>query len=165
METLQKEHLFYRTSPSGCFWILRLFSVRAEEGRYAFEEEENGILQRDIEEDSNNIVQKQKQLQRAVSSTASIVKTSTSLCSSGKSRTSNKNTSSSSREWTHNEFNELIAIWEEEEALYNIRHPDYSIKQKRNNALDGVRMQLEFAGIFATTTEIQNKRHNLRVYY
>ena len=77
----------------------------------------------------------QKQVQEAVSSTASVVKTSTSSCSSSKSRTSNKNSSSGSREWTHNEINELIAIWEEEEALYNIRHPDYSIKQKRNNAL------------------------------
>ena len=140
METWQKENLSYRTSPSGCFWILRLFSFRIEEGRHGFEEE--------VE----------------VSSTASVAATTTSSCSSGKTQTSNKN-SSGSREWAQNEINELIAIWEEEEALYNVRHPDYSIKQKRNNALDRVRSQLESAGIFATTTEIQNKLHSLRVYY
>ena len=28
-----------------------------------------------------------------------------------------------------NEINELITNWEEEEALYNVRHPDYSINQ------------------------------------
>ena len=49
--------------------------------------------------------------------------------------------------------------------MYNVRHPDYSIKQKRNYALDRVRSQLESAGIFATTTEIQNKVHSLRAYY
>ena len=48
-----KEHLFYRTSPSACFWMLRLFSFRTEEGRRAFEEK-NEILQRDIQENSNN---------------------------------------------------------------------------------------------------------------
>ena len=36
-----KEHLFYKAAPSGCFRILRLFSFRIEEGRHAFEEEEN----------------------------------------------------------------------------------------------------------------------------
>ena len=50
-----KEHLFYRTSPGGCFWILRLFSLRIEEGRRAFEEEENEIFQSDIQENSNNL--------------------------------------------------------------------------------------------------------------
>ena len=60
METWQKENLSYRTSPSGCFWILRLFSFRIEEGRHGFEEEV------------------------AVSSTVSIVTTTTSSCSSGK---------------------------------------------------------------------------------
>ena len=113
-EMWQKENLSYRTSPSGCFGILCLFSFRIEEGRHGFEEEV------------------------AVSSTASIVTTTISSCSSGKTRTSNKN-SSGSREWAQNEINELIAIWEEEEVLYNVRHPDYSIKQKTNNALDRVR--------------------------
>ena len=47
-----KEHLFYRTSPSVCFWILRLFSFRIEEGWRAFEEEENEFLERDIKENS-----------------------------------------------------------------------------------------------------------------
>ena len=42
-------------------------------------------------------------------------------------------------------------------VLYNKRHTDYSIKQNRNNALDSVRMQLESAGVFAATTDIQNK--------
>ena len=40
-------HLFYRISPSGCFWILHLFSFGIKEGRRAFEEEENEFLQRD----------------------------------------------------------------------------------------------------------------------
>ena len=39
-----KEHLFYRTSSSVCFWI--------EEGWRAFEEEENEFVQRDIKENS-----------------------------------------------------------------------------------------------------------------
>ena len=123
-----KEHLFYRTSPSGCFWILRLFSFRIEEGRGAFEEEENEFLQRDIKENSNNLVQNQEQV--TVSSIALIMKASTSTCSSGKSQISNKSSSSGSREWIHNESIELIAIWED---LCDIRHPDYSVKQKRNN--------------------------------
>ena len=132
MKTWQKRKLFYRASPSGCcFWIFCLFSFGTEEGRRAFQKEENKILQRDIEENSNNLVQNQEQV--AVSSIASVVKTSTSSCCSGISRISNKNNSSGSREWTHNEIIEIIAIWEEEEALYNIRHPDYSIKRKRNN--------------------------------
>ena len=53
-----------------------------------FKEEENEILQRNIEENSNNIVQSQEQV--AVSSIALVVKTSTSSYSSGKSRTWNK---------------------------------------------------------------------------
>ena len=91
-----KEHLFYRTSPSGCFWILRLFSFRIEEGRGAFEEEENEFLQRDIKENSNNLVQDQEQV--TVSSIASVMKTSTSSCCSGKSQISSKSSSSGSRE-------------------------------------------------------------------
>ena len=124
-----KEHLFYRTSPSGCFWILRLFSFRIEEGRRAFGEEENEFLQRDIKENSNNLVQNQEQV-TVSSSLASVMKTFTSSCCSGKSQISNKSSSSGSREWIHNEIIELIAIWED---LCNIRHPDYSVKQKRNN--------------------------------
>ena len=88
----KKKNLSYGTSPSGCLWILRLFSFRTEEGRHEFEEEVG------------------------VSSTASIATTTTSSCSLGKTRTSNKN-SSGSREWAQNEIDELIAIWEEEEAL------------------------------------------------
>ena len=120
--------LFYRISPSGCFWILRLFSFRIEGGRRTFEEEENEFLQRDIKENSNNLVQNQEQV--TVSSIASVMKASTSFCSSGKSQISNKSSSSGSREWIHNETIELIAIWEN---LCDIRHPDYSVKQKRNN--------------------------------
>ena len=63
-----------------------LFCFRAEEGRRAYVEEEIEILQRDIEENSNNLVQKQEQV--AVSSIASVVKFSASLCRSGNSRTS-----------------------------------------------------------------------------
>ena len=62
METWQKEHLFYRTSPSGCFWILSLFYYRIEEGRRVFVEEENEILERGIEENSNNRVQNQERV-------------------------------------------------------------------------------------------------------
>ena len=57
-----KEHPFYRTSFSGCFWILRLFSFRIEEGRRAYGEEENEFLQRDIKENSNNLVPNQGQV-------------------------------------------------------------------------------------------------------
>ena len=124
----RKEHLFYWTSPSLCFWILRLFSFRIEEGRRAFEEEENEFLQRDIKENSNNLVQKQEQV--TVSSITSVMKNSTSSCCSGKSQISNKSSSSGSRKWIHSEIIELIAILED---LCNIKHPDYSIKQKRNN--------------------------------
>ena len=98
-----KEHLFYRPSPRSCFWILRLFSFRTEESRCAFEENEIEILQRNIEENSNNLVQNQEQV--AVVSIASVVKTSTSSCCSGrKSRIPNKNSSSDSREWTWNQI-------------------------------------------------------------
>ena len=124
----RKEHLFYWTSPSLCFWILRLFSFRIEQGRRAFEEEENEFLQRDIKENSNNLVQKQEQV--TVSNIASVMKNSTSSCCSGKSQISRKSSSSGSRKWIHSEIIELIAILED---LCNIKHPDYSIKQKRNN--------------------------------
>ena len=50
---VKKEHLFYRTSPSDYFWILRLFSFRTEEGIRAYIEN-NEILQRDTEENSND---------------------------------------------------------------------------------------------------------------
>ena len=76
METWHKRTPIYRTSPTVCFWILRLFSFRIEECRRAFEEEENEFLQRDIKENSNNLVQNQEQV--TVSSTASVMKTSTS---------------------------------------------------------------------------------------
>ena len=110
----EKEHLFYATSPSGCFWIWRLLERKRVHLRNA-----------------NNLADNQEQV--AVISVASVVKTSTFSCCSGKSRISNKNSNSSSSECTQNEINELIAIWEKEEALYNIRHPDYSTKQERNN--------------------------------
>ena len=66
--------------------MLRLFSFRTEGGRRAFVEEENKILKRDIEENSNNLLQKEEQV--AVSRIAPVVKTSTSSCCSGKSRAS-----------------------------------------------------------------------------
>ena len=56
----KKEHLFYRTSPTDYFWIWRLFFFRTDEGRRAYAEEENEVLQRDIEENSNNPVQKRE---------------------------------------------------------------------------------------------------------
>ena len=58
METWYKRTLFYITCPSGYFWILRLFSFKIEEDRRAFREEENEFLQREIKENSNNLVQK-----------------------------------------------------------------------------------------------------------
>ena len=91
-----KEHLFYRTSPSGYIWILRLFSFRIEEARRAFEEEENEFLLRDIKENSNNLVQNQEQV--TVSSLASVMKSSPSSYCSGKSQKLNKSSSSGSRE-------------------------------------------------------------------
>ena len=59
-----------------------------EEGTRAYIEEENKILQRNIaiEENSDNLVQKQEQV--VVSSIASVVKASTYSYCSGKSRTS-----------------------------------------------------------------------------
>ena len=57
----QKNTFFYRAYPSGCFWILHLFSFRIEEGRRAFEEE-NEFLHRDIKENSNHLVQNQEQV-------------------------------------------------------------------------------------------------------
>ena len=86
----KKEHLFLRNISevltSDYFWILRLLSFRTEEGRRPNVEEKNEILQRGIEENSNNLVQKQEQV--ALSSIASVVKTSTSSCYSGKSQAS-----------------------------------------------------------------------------
>ena len=104
----KKEHFFYRTFLNGWFSHQRLFSFRTEKGRRAFEEEKNEILQRNVEENTYNIVQNQEQV--AVSSIASVVKPSTPSCSAGKNRISNKNSSSGSREWTHNGIIELIAI-------------------------------------------------------
>ena len=104
------------------FPILRLFSFRIEEVTRPFEEEENEFLQRDIKENSNNLVQDQEQI--TVSSIASVMKTSLSSCCSGKSQISNKSNS------IGNEITELIAIWED---LCNTRHPDYSLKEKRND--------------------------------
>ena len=123
--TFFAEHLPVAASRHCVYFLLEL--KRAD----VFENEEKEILQRYIEENSNNIVPNQKQV--VVSSIASVVKTSTSSCSSGTSRISNKNSSSGSREWTHNEIIELIAIWEEEEFLYDIKHPDYCNKLKGNN--------------------------------
>ena len=122
----KKEHIFYGTAPSGCFWILRIFFITIDESRRAFEQEENEILERDVEENSN-LAQKQEQVE--VSSIASVVKTFTISCCSGKTRIQYKNSNSSSK-GTQNEIIELNAIWEKEEALCNIRHLDHSIKQK-----------------------------------
>ena len=126
----KKESFFYRTSPVCWFSHWRLFSFITEKGRYTFEEEENEILQRNIEENSSNIVQNQEQV--AVSSIASVVKTSTSSYSSGKSQISNKNSSSGSREWTHNEIIELIVLYGKRKKPC-IRYPVCSIKREINN--------------------------------
>ena len=74
------------------------------------------FFQRNIEENSNSIVQNQEQV--AVRSIASVVKTSTTSYTSGKSRISNKSSSIGSRVWTQNDIIELIAIWNEKEAQY-----------------------------------------------
>ena len=57
----KKGHLFHRTSPIADSRHSVLFSFRIGKGRRAFEEDENGILQRNIEENSDNIVQNQEQ--------------------------------------------------------------------------------------------------------
>ena len=112
METWQKKIPFLLNVSHWLILPLASIFFRTEKGKHAFEEEEeNEILQRNIEENSNNIVQNQEQV--ALSSIASVVKNSASLCSSDKSRISNKNSSSGSREWTHNEIIEIIAIWKE----------------------------------------------------
>ena len=95
METCQKRIPFLQNISHWLILPLASIFFRTEKGRHAFEEEENEILQRNIEENSNNIVQNQEQV--AVSSIASVVKTFTSLCSSVKSQISNKNSSSGSR--------------------------------------------------------------------
>ena len=79
----KKEHLFFTehlpvaASGYSIYFLLELKRVDC-----ATEEEENKILQKDVEEKSNNIVQNQEQV--AVSSIASVVKPFTSSCSSGK---------------------------------------------------------------------------------
>ena len=69
---------------------MRPFSFRTEGGRRAYVEEENETLQRGIEENCNNLVQKQEEV--AVSSIASVMKTSTSSGCSSKSRASKTET-------------------------------------------------------------------------
>ena len=91
-----KEHFSTEYLPSGCFWILRLFSFRIEEGRRAFEEEEMNFYKETLKKNSNNLVQNQEQV--TVSSIASVMKTSTSSYCSGKSQISNKTSCSSSIE-------------------------------------------------------------------
>ena len=83
--TFFREHLSLADSLISVYFLLELKKVDMHE-----------ISQRSIKEDSNNIVQNQEQV--AVSSIASVVKTSTSSCSSGKSPVLNKNSSSGSRE-------------------------------------------------------------------
>ena len=70
--TWRRGIFFYRTSARGCFWVLRLFSFRFEKGRRTFEEKKKEILQRDIIENSNNLVQSQEKI--AVSGNAPVVK-------------------------------------------------------------------------------------------
>ena len=105
----KKEHLFTEHLP-----LASIFFQIYEKSRHAFEEEENEILKRNIEENSDNIVENQEQV--AVSSIASVVKTFTSSCCSGKSQIANKN--SGSTEQIQNEIIELIAIWKEKKPLY-----------------------------------------------
>ena len=91
------EYLPLTKSPISVHFLLELKKVDMR-----LKKKKNEILQRNFEESSNNIVLNQEQV--AVSSIASVVKTPTSSCSSGKSRISNKNNSSGSREWTHSEI-------------------------------------------------------------
>ena len=67
-----------------------------DEGRRAFGKEENEFLQRDITENSNNLVQNQEQV--TVSSISLVMKASPSSCCSGKSQISNRSSSIGSRE-------------------------------------------------------------------
>ena len=107
--TFLTEHRPLADFPISIYFLLELkkVDVRFKKKKMKFYKETLKI--------TSNIVQNQEQV--AVSSIASVVKTSTSSCSSGNSRISNKNSSSGSREWTHNEIIELIAVWKEKEAL------------------------------------------------
>ena len=75
---------------------LCLFSFGIDEGRRAFGEEENEFLQRDITENSNNLVENQEQV--TVSSISLVMKASPSSCCSSKSQISNRSSSIGSRE-------------------------------------------------------------------
>ena len=77
METWQKKNIFFTEQ------LPVAASITIDESRRAFEQEEDEILERDVKENSN-LAQKQEQVE--VSSIASVVKTSTFSCCSGKSR-------------------------------------------------------------------------------
>ena len=62
METWQKSAPFLQNISHRLILPLASISFRTEKGRHAFEEEENEILQRNIEENSNNIAQNQQQV-------------------------------------------------------------------------------------------------------
>ena len=79
--------------------------LRNWRGWRAFEEE-NEFLQRDIQENSDNLVQNQEQV--TVSSIALVMKSSTSSCYSSKSQISNKSSSGGSREWIQKEWDHGI---------------------------------------------------------
>ena len=89
--TFFTEHLPLIDPPISVYFLLELKKVDMR-----LKKKKNDVLQRNIEENYSNIVQNQEQV--AVISIASVVKTSTSSCSSGKSPVSNKNSSSGSRE-------------------------------------------------------------------
>ena len=73
---------------------------------------------------------------------------------------SNQNKSSGSREWTHNEIIELIAIWKDEEALYNIKHRDCSIQQEINN--DDTKQYWFLSIINHQLSEAVARRHSMK---
>ena len=107
--TFFTEHVRLADSPVSVYFLLGMKKVvmRLNKKKIKF-------FQRNIEENSNSIVQNQEQV--AVRSIASVVKTSTTSYTSGKSRISNKSSSIGSRVWTQNDIIELIAIWNEKEA-------------------------------------------------
>ena len=67
--------------------------------------------------------------------------------------------------WSHEETLALIAIWENYELLYNVKHQDYSNKVKKINALKSMQDDLKETGIEVSVDDIQSKMHSLRVYF
>ena len=128
-DVAQKNTFLQNISPVAASGYCVYFLLELKRVDVRLKKREMNFYKETLKKNSNNLVQNQEQV--TVSSIASVMKTSTSSYCSGESQISNKSSCSSSIEYIYNEIIELlIAIWED---LCNIRHPDYSVKQKRNN--------------------------------